>query len=296
MLPTMKNWNMTEFSGRVETTGKHTRQTAWVPKRTATLFNCRDRWRKSARQIPETITALNWLLQTHRDEGATRELNAIACRKWKGEPSTVKSKPAVESISASRSRRTSTSKTRVALRIEFVTDNWYVLTEHLKMAAGERIAAPEAVGAKRAKDRETGLKHRWRTRQGRLAGQGQDTGAGDNVGAPKTTDRELDQKIGPACGQAGMSIESTAFSSSGGTGLSCLLSEAVAPARAFVFLETGRYASRLSQRARHIGLFIGRRDARCEKIPVLAPVGCVLMAEAVQEVDIQFSEGWTACG
>ena len=78
--------------------------------------------------------------------------------------------------------------------------------------------------------------------------------------------------------------------------MSCPLSEAFAPARAFVFLETGRYASRLSQRAGHIGPFIGRRDAKCEKIPVLAPAGCVLMAEAVQGVEIQFSKGWTACG
>lgn len=74
-----------------------------------------------------------------------------------------------------------------------------------RMAAGERIAVPEAIRTKEAKDREAGLKHRWKTRQSRIGAQGHDTGAGDNAGAPKTSDRDLERKIGPGCAQAGMS-------------------------------------------------------------------------------------------
>ena len=38
---------------------------------------------------PETVAALDRLLETHGDEGAARELNAMGCRNWKGEPYTA---------------------------------------------------------------------------------------------------------------------------------------------------------------------------------------------------------------
>ena len=39
---------------------------------------------------PETVAAVDRLLETHGDEGAARELNAMGCRNWKGEPYTGK--------------------------------------------------------------------------------------------------------------------------------------------------------------------------------------------------------------
>ena len=39
---------------------------------------------------PETVAALDRLLETHGDEGAARELNGMGCRNWMGEPFTAK--------------------------------------------------------------------------------------------------------------------------------------------------------------------------------------------------------------
>ena len=38
---------------------------------------------------PETVAAVDRLLETHGDEGAARELNAMGCRNWKGETYTA---------------------------------------------------------------------------------------------------------------------------------------------------------------------------------------------------------------
>ena len=38
---------------------------------------------------PETVAAVDRLLETHGDEGAGRELNAMGFRNWKGEPYTA---------------------------------------------------------------------------------------------------------------------------------------------------------------------------------------------------------------